>query len=330
MKPLPSLLVLVFAALLLLGLGLAVGSNGWSPIWSTPGDVGSAQILWEIRLPRSLGAWAAGALLGLGGAIAQGLFRNPLADPYLLGSASGASLAVSVALAMLGMAQVPGQWLLQFGLTGAAFIGSLAAVLLTLSLAKGMQHSLRLLLAGVVVGVVLGAVKELILLSTPQIMRSMQAFMLGTTAFMSWNGVSMLLLMLLVCLLAALAGRRALDALSLGESTARSLGVQLGMVRALLVATMALATAGAVAQAGLIAFVGLVAPHLVRSLGHAAHGALLLLSAAAGGLLLLAADVAARWAIAPQELPVGVITAVLGGGYLLWLMHSRPLGVLER
>ncbi len=321
-----SLSGLLIASLVLIGVGVAIGSAGWSPPWLGDNDATMSRIVWEIRLPRSIGAWAAGALLGLGGAIAQGLFRNPLADPYLLGSASGAALAVSIALAFLGLGEMPSAWLAQFGLTGAAFIGALAAVLLTLAFANGMQHGLRLLLAGVVVGVVLGAVKELILLAAPQTMRSMQAFMLGTTGFMNWNGVLTLVVLLFVCLLAALAGRRALDALSLGEATARSLGVQLGLVRGMLVATMALATAGAVAQAGLIAFVGLVAPHLVRSLGHGAHGALLVLSAAAGGLLLLAADVLARWAIAPQELPVGVITAVLGGGYLLWLMHRRPFG----
>lgn len=327
MRALRSLGGLLAVALLLIGLGTAIGSTGWSPPWGGASDDATlAGIVWEIRLPRSIGAWATGALLGLGGAIAQGLFRNPLADPYLLGSASGAALAVSIALALFGLGEVPAAWLAQIGLTGAAFVGALAAVLLTLVLANGMQHSLRLLLAGVVVGVVLGAVKELIVLATPQIMRSMQAFMLGTTGFMNWTGVGTLTAMLVVCLLAALAGRRVLDALSLGETTARSLGLQLGLARALLVATMALATAGAVAQAGLIAFVGLVAPHLVRSLGHGAHGALLVLSAAAGGLLLLAADVLARWVIAPQELPVGVITAVLGGGYLLWLMHRRAAG----
>ncbi len=149
--------------------------------------------------------------------------------------------------------------------------------------------------------------------------------MLGTTAFVGNPGVAMLLGVLALCLASALGGRRVLDALTLGESTARSLGVGLGAARAVLVAAMALATAAAVAQTGLIAFVGLVAPHLVRSRGHASHGALLVLSAATGGLLLLAADVGARWLIAPQELPVGVITAVLGGSYLLWLMHARAV-----
>lgn len=327
MSPWRPLAWLLFAGVALIALGVAVGSTGWSPPWMAgQGDGQSSQILWDIRLPRSLGAWAAGALLGLGGAVAQGVFRNPLADPYLLGSASGASLGVALVLALFGLSPAATAWGVRLGLTGAAFLGALAAVFLTLSLARGVHHTLRLLLAGVVVGVVLGAVKELILLASPDIMRSMQAFMLGTTGFLGWSGVTLLLVLLAGCLLVALGGSRALDALSLGDATARSLGVRLGLVRAVLVGTMALSTAGAVAQAGLIAFVGLVAPHLVRSLGHGSHASLLVLSAATGGVLLLAADVASRWVIAPQELPVGVITAVLGGSYLLWLMHSRPLG----
>jgi iron complex transport system permease protein len=126
-------------------------------------------------------------------------------------------------------------------------------------------------------------------------------------------------------LFVAVALARALDALALGEATALSLGVPLGPARGLLVAVMALATGAAVAQVGLVAFVGLVAPHLVRLAARPTHRALLPLSALAGGALLLAADVASRWVLAPQELPVGVLTAVLGGGYLLWLMHRRPL-----
>jgi iron complex transport system permease protein len=126
-------------------------------------------------------------------------------------------------------------------------------------------------------------------------------------------------------LLAALAFSRALDALSLGETTARSLGIALGPVRLVLIAVMALATGAAVAQVGLIAFIGLIAPHIVRAAVKPTHRWLLPLSALAGGVLLLAADVMARWLLAPQELPVGVLTAVLGGGYLLWLMHRRPI-----
>ena len=322
-----ALALLVLLSLVLLGLGVAVGSTGWSPPWRSPADAGALQVLWEIRLPRSLGAWLAGALLGLGGAVAQGVFRNPLADPYLLGSASGASLGVAVVLALFGLSPAATAWGVRIGLTGAAFVGALAAVVLTLLLAHGLQQTLRLLLAGVVVGVVLGAVKELIMLASPDIMRAMQSFMLGTTGFLGWEGVSMLAAVLLVCLLLSLGGSRALDALSLGDATARSLGVRLGLARVVLIATMSLATAAAVAQAGLIAFVGLVAPHLVRSLGLVNHASLMLLSALTGGVLLLASDVLARGLMAPQELPVGLITAVLGGGYLLWLMHRRHLGV---
>ena len=117
---------------------------------------------WDIRLPRTLGAWLAGALLGLAGAVAQGLFRNPLADPYLLGSASGASLGVAVALVLFGGSPPATQWLVRLGLTGAAFVGAVVAVLLTLALARGVQQTLRLLLAGVIVGVVLGAMNDLI------------------------------------------------------------------------------------------------------------------------------------------------------------------------
>jgi len=310
----------------LLALGVAIGSEGWAPVRIRDADPLQAVILWDVRLPRSLGAWLSGALLGLGGAIAQGVFRNPLADPYLLGSASGASLGAALLLATIGASPLAGEWALKLGLTGAAFTGAMLAVLLTLMLARGVQQTLRLLLAGVIVGVVLGALVDLVLLSSPDALRAMQAFMLGTTGFLGWRGVVVLAGTLALCLSVSLAGSRALDALSLGETTAESLGVRLRAVRLALVATLALATGAAVAQVGLIGFVGLVAPHLVRSLCRARHAMLLVLSALAGGALLLAADVAARWAVAPRELPVGVLTAVLGGGYLLWRMRRGTQG----
>jgi len=317
------LVVLVASSAVLLALGIAIGSSGWSPPWGAAPT--GAQIVWDIRAPRSLGAWAAGALLGLAGAIAQGLFRNPLADPYLLGSSAGAALGVALLLAFVGVSPAAHAIGLNLGLTGAAFVGAALAVGLTLLLAQGVAHTLRLLLAGVVVGVVLGAVGSLVMLMAPDILRSMQAFMLGTTGFLGWSGVAVLLPVLVACLLVALGCSRALDALTLGETAAASLGVRLAGVRTLLIAALALATGAAVAQAGLIAFVGLVSPHLVRGLVRCTHGALLCLSALAGGVLLLAADIAARWLLAPQEMPVGVLTAVFGGGYLLWLMHRRPM-----
>ena len=317
-------LVLAAASAAMLVLGTAVGAQGWEPPWSAT-DL-SAAIVWDIRLPRSAGAWLAGALLGLAGAIAQGLFRNPLADPYLMGSATGAAFGVALLLVLAGATPgVLGGVLGQFGLVGAGFTGAVAAVFVTLALARGVQHTLRLLLAGVIVGVVFGALAALVMFWTPEVMRSMQAFLLGTTGFLGWPADAMLAVVLLVVLLPAVALSPALDALALGEATAASLGIPLRAVRVALVALMALATGAAVAQVGLIAFLGLVAPHVVRAAVRPTHRWLLPLAALAGGALLLAADILSRWVFAPQELPVGVLTALLGGAYLLWLMHRRPL-----
>ncbi len=350
-------LALLLLALVLWLLGTAIGSTGlenlWPALWGQGGDPAThamaQQIVWDIRLPRTLGAWTAGALLGLAGAVAQGLFRNPLADPYLLGSASGASLGVALALALLGggsgvllgwLGLEPGSgaavsvfsshWLVRLGLTGAAFVGAVLAVLLTLVLARGVQHTLRLLLAGVIVGVVLGAITSLLLLVSPDSLQAMQAFMLGSTGFVGWSACLLMAGVWALCLLLAWVLSRALDGLALGEATAHSLGLKLPPLRAALVAVLALATGTAVAQTGLIAFVGLAAPHLVRAAVSVPHGRLLLMSSLMGGALLCAADLLARGLMAPQELPVGVLTAVLGGGYLLWLMHRRssPGGLL--
>lgn len=304
-------------------LGAGVGSTGFESALHAWRDPLAWQIVWEIRLPRTLGAWLAGALLGLSGALSQGLFRNPLADPYLLGSASGASLGVAAALSFYGMSPSAAQWLVRLGVTGAAFAGAVGAVLLTLALARGVQHTLRLLLAGVIVGVVLGALSALMMLLYPQGLQAMQAFMWGSTAFVGWNALGLMAAVWIVCVLAGWSLGRVLDGLTLGEETARSLGLRLGPLRAVLIAVLGLSIGTAVAQTGLIAFVGLASPHLVRSRVKTTHGRLLVLSSFMGGALLVTADLLARWVISPQELPVGILTALIGGVYLLWLMHVR-------
>ena len=314
-------------SLLLLGifgiaLGSSVGSTRFESWFAAFQDEIAWQIIWDIRLPRSVGAFVAGALLGLAGAIAQGLFRNPLADPYLLGSASGASLGVAIALALFGGNPFATEFLIRLGLTGAAFIGAVLAVMLTIALAQGVQHTLRLLLAGVIVGVVLGAMASLISLLRPDVLQGMQGFLLGSTSFIGWNSCALMFGVLLVCMGLAFFLSRVLDALSLGELTALSLGMPLAKARLVLVTLLALATGAAVAQTGLVAFVGLAAPHLVRSLIKTKYNWVILLSTLMGGLLLLLADLLARLLLSPQELPVGVLTAVLGGGYLLWLMYQ--------
>ena len=313
----------VLALLLLVAAGISAGSEGWSFAWRQDWDLITA-----IRAPRTLGALLTGALLGLAGALAQGLFRNPLADPYLLGSAAGAGLGVVLVLAasgwfgtLIGLASA--ELLMRLGLVGAAFCGALAGVALTLLLARGTGRPLVLLLSGVVVGIVLSAMAELVMLVSPEALRGKQIFLLGTTGFLGWGSVAVLAAALAVVLPLSRRLARALDALVLGEDSALSLGVPLPRVRLALVLLMALATGVAVSQAGLLAFVGLVAPHLVRRLVVLTHGPLLALSALAGGVLLVAADVAARLLIAPQELPVGVLTAVFGGVYLLVLLRRQ-------
>ena len=327
---------LVLVGLLALAAGLAAGSEGfqWPGGWAA--DDGLRIIVFEIRLPRTLGAWLVGALLGLAGAIAQGLFRNPLADPYLLGTAAGASVAVVAVLAagsavtavtagvaLGGATPFAGllRALAEVGIVVAAFAGALLGMGLTLSLARGARHTPRLLLAGVVVGVMLMAVGDLLTTAFPQALRARQGFLLGSTAYLGWSSVAWLAAGLLVALPLAWRIARVLDALALGEDGALSLGLDLGRLRLILVSLLALATGLAVSQAGLVAFVGLVAPHIVRRSVTASHGVLLVASAATGGVLLLAADLAARTVAVPQELPVGVLTAVIGGGYLLRLLQ---------
>jgi iron complex transport system permease protein len=332
MRPAALAAALMAAALLLALLGLQVGSEGFEMLRCQglvhcasfglqSADTPMLQVVRDIRLPRGLGAWAAGALLGLSGAIAQGLFRNPLADPFLLGSASGATLGVVILLAALGASPMALTWLQSLGLTGAAFAGAMLAVGLTLMLAQGVGSPLRLLLAGVVVGVVLGALGSLLLTLAPEVMLAVQGFMLGSTSFLGWSAVVVLLGSLLLCGPVALLLARALDGLQLGEAAAQSLGLPLARIRLSLVAVISLTTGAAVAQTGLVAFVGLAAPHVVRRLCKVQHRAMLVLSSLCGGVLLQASDLLARGLAAPRELPVGVLTAILGGAYLLWLMR---------
>lgn len=323
-------LALTLAAVALALLGLVIGSEGLhgSTLLSDLHGDRAALLVGQIRAPRTLGALAVGALLGLSGAIAQSLFRNPLADPYLLGSASGAGLAVALVLAASSLAgqvlpPAAAQWLVRVGLVAAAFAGALAGVLLTLAISQGTRHTLRLLLGGVVVGVVLGSLGDLVATIAPEALRGRQMFMLGSTGFLGWNSVALLAAVLAVILPAAVRLARFLDAMTLGEETAASLGLDPPRVRAALVLLLALGTGVAVSQSGLVAFVGLVAPHLVRRCAPGASGYSLVASAGTGGVLLLGADVLARAAIAPQELPVGIVTAVLGGGYLMWLLYRH-------
>lgn len=316
-----KLTVLFILSLLLVFLGCISGSTGIDWTFTDP----NSAIVFDIRLPRSIGAYLAGALLGLAGAIAQGLFRNPLADPYLLGSASGALLGVGIILCF----SYAGEYSLEtiININGGAFAGALLGVLGALLLAGGYKSSLRLLLSGVVIGVIFGAANSLLTFLRPDLYQSIQSFMLGNTALITWEatlimGAALALSVLLTLLLSPI-----LSALSLGENTARTLGLPIDQLRLLLIGVLALATGFAVAQTGLIAFVGLAAPHLVRHLSGGRQRSQLILSTISGGILLLGSDLLARTIFAPLEIPVGIVTAVLGGSYLLFLLRRGQIGI---
>jgi iron complex transport system permease protein len=315
--------LLLSLVLILMSLLVGTSSVRTSIAWILSPDARSSVVLWDIRLPRAVGAWFAGALLGLGGAIAQGLFRNALAEPYLLGSASGAALGVTLSL-LAADASLTGLGLAgQLGITAAAFIGAVAAICLTVALSRGALQTSSLLLAGIVVGFLLSAVTSLLLLSSPEAWRAMQSFLLGSTAYINWRSSALLAVVFAACLLPSLLVARGLDALTLGEDTARSLGLSLSTLRIVSLAILSLATATTVSQVGIIGFVGLVAPHLVRETLRVDQRQLLLGAPICGGCLLQAADLISRSAIRPAELPVGIVTACIGGAYLVALLWRR-------
>jgi iron complex transport system permease protein len=315
----------IAVTLLLTGGSLIVGTSSieTSLGWLLSPDAQSSVVLWQIRLPRTVGAWFAGALLGLAGGIAQGVFRNPLAEPYLLGTASGAALGVTLSLLAADTAIGGLAWAGQLGLTGAACVGACAAILLTIMLSRGVLETAGLLLSGIVIAFLMSALTSLLLLTRPEMWRVMQVFLLGSTGFIGWSSALLLGIVFLVCLVPSTLFARGLDALTLGDDTAQSLGLSLPWLRLTLLGVVTLATAAAVGQIGIVGFVGLVAPHLVRQTLKVNHRQLLIGAPLCGGALLQGADLLSRWIIRPAELPVGAVTACIGGVYLVVLLWRR-------
>jgi iron complex transport system permease protein len=307
LSPSVKILLLALAAPLAIALGMTAGA--------LPDDRALAtQILWELRAPRVASAFACGGLLALAGALMQTLFRNPLAEPYLLGVSGGAGL-----LALLGMAAgLAWPWV-----SALAFIGSLLA--LTLAAALGGRLLARdhtpLLLAGVMLAAGFGALIALVLSITPaERLPGMLFFLMGDLAWASQP--ALLWTALLLAATAALTLSRRLDVLQLSPLKAASLGVAVAPTRWMLFTLSGACTALVVAQAGSIGFVGLMVPHALRRLGLTSHRILLPAAALAGGSLLVLADTLARTVIAPRELPVGVLTALIGVPLMLWLLRK--------
>lgn len=276
-----------------------------------------ASIVWELRLPRALTAAAVGAGLGIAGVIMQAVTRNPLADPFLLGLSSGASLG-AVSVIVLGASLL---------LPVAAFLGALLALGATLMIARsaGPLTPVRTVLAGVAVSAVFGALTSFVIFwtATGDSYREILGWLLGTLGAADWNSVRIAGIALLVVGGALLATGRTLDAFTFGDRSAALLGVNVARTRLMLLVATALLTGAMVAVSGAIGFVGIVLPHMVRLIVGPGHTSLLPLVAINSAAFLVLADTLARTVFEPRELPVGVITALVGAPVFAALLARR-------
>lgn len=277
-------------------------------------------IVLRLRLPRVLVAMMVGSALSLAGGTMQGLFKNPLADPYILGVSSGAAVGAAVAM-LIGFG-----WnvLGAFAIPLAAFVGGIASLVLVYSLAsRGGRSTTSMLLAGVAVSTFLGAIVSLLIYFSGQQLQQVVFWMMGGFSGRNWLHVLSVLPFLVGGGIVIFWYARELDALAVGEEQAHYMGVDVEKVKTRLLWASALLTAAAVSVSGLIGFVGLVIPHTMRLLGGPSHRWLLPATALAGAGFLATADLLSRVILAPTELPVGVITALVGGPFFLYLLSKR-------
>ena len=280
-----------------------------------------AAIVWDLRLPRVVLAALVGATLAAAGAAYQGVFRNPLADPYLLGVAAGAGLGATVGIVTVGAASaiVP----------AAAFAGAVVAVLLTYALggaAGGGRAGTTLVLAGVAVAAFFTAVQTFVQQRHADTVREVYSWILGRLSTVGWSEVGLLAPYAAVSLVVLLLHRRLLDVLAVGEEEAGALGVSVARVRLVVIAAATLGTAAAVAVSGLVGFVGIVVPHAVRLLAGASYRVILPLSVLGGAAFLVLADLGARTLVSPAEVPLGVITAFVGAPFFAVVLRSSRRG----
>jgi iron complex transport system permease protein len=297
-------------------IGIAAGPTGWIAPWNAVLRlVHSELIVAGLRAPRVALSAIVGASLGLAGAAMQVLLRNDLADPYVLGLSGGASVGAVASLALFP-AFPP-------GIAGAA--GAATAALAVRGIARGPYDPSRLLLAGVAMGSLLASATGLILVLAPQdrLLRSASFWLFGGLGTPQWRMLIAPALLLLLVLAWFLPRSERLDRLTMGEDVATSLGVDARSTQRWILALAVLLTASAVAVGGLIGFVGLIAPHSARRLVGATHRAALPATVMLGAALVMAADIVARTAFAPQEVPVGLVTASVGGPFFLTLISRR-------
>lgn len=316
-----ALLLAALAAVAVGALPLAPGRVVGTLTGIGPGlDPARSAVLLQLRLPRVLLAGVVGAALAVAGAGYQGVFRNPLADPYLLGAAGGAGLGATTVIALSPVRSLGPVGLVPL----AAFVGALAGVAAAFALARAVGGSTgaTLLLSGVAVASFLGAVQTLLQQQRSESLREVYGWILGRLGGASYADLLLVLPYLVPAVVVLLLLARPLDVLAVGDDEARTLGMDPARVRLAVLVAASLATASAVAVSGLIGFVGLVVPHLVRGLVGPGHRVLLPACLLAGAAFLVLADLLARVVLAPAELPIGVVTAFVGAPFFAGLLWS--------
>jgi len=275
-------------------------------------------IIWDIRFPRVLLGVLVGGTLAMSGAAYQGVFRNPLADPYLLGVAAGAGLGATLAIAIGGAGSA--------FLPVAAFVGAIAAAAITYAIGAASSRTssvASLILSGVAVAAFLTAAQTYVQQRNSETLREVYSWILGRLSTAGWSEVRSVLPYVVVASAVLFALRRMLDVLALGDEEATALGLPVTRIRLIIVAAATLGTAAVVAVSGLIGFVCIVIPHLLRLLFGSSYRLLIPLSFLGGGAFLVVADLFARIAIPPAELPIGVITAFLGAPFFALILRTR-------
>ena len=294
----------------------------------SPADTPAAwdTIVWQLRLPRVALAGIVGGGLAMAGAAYQGLFKNPLADPYLVGVASGAGLAAVIVL-LTGVPLFIGGFSF---LPIAAFIGGVSAVAVAYSVARSARGTplTTLILAGVAIASLAGAVTSLLMIRSDPELRPVISWLLGSFISSEWSECAIVLAYLAPSMVVLLGFGRVLNVLQLREEHASMLGVEVEKVKLLLIVAATMATAAAVSFTGLIGFVGLIAPHVVRLIWGTDYRFILPMSAILGATFLVLADLAARTVASPGELPVGIVTAFCGAPFFLYLLRRRGAGMV--
>lgn len=315
-----------------LGLGVALGPEIILPFFSSElaSEVQNQLIVEQIRLPRTLMAALIGATLAVAGVMMQGLFRNPLADPSLIGVSSGASAGASFVI-VLGASVIGGHELLGVSAVAlGAFVGAVAATFLVYRLAASESGTsvATMLLAGIAISALAGAINSFFsFIADNHMLRQISLWQMGSLSSASWPRVILAMAVFGALFLWIPRYAAALNALLLGESEARHLGIDVDRVKVQIIIVVALAVGFCVALTGTIAFVGLITPHMVRLVIGPDHRGLIPCSMLAGAILLMIADAVSRFVLAPGELPIGVVTALLGAPFFLSLLHRRRSGL---